>query len=219
MKKFIVFLSALMLMSVLTVPAFAATYGKDDTVEIDVFGKTQRASESVYSAEDSGDGNYTVKSGDGIKVSVNSPEQKGMSLIVRVVKSTDKEAYEWFLECTDGYGTDPTVFDIYFSNENGERIELDESAKIEIALNKAYTRLKLFVIDMEGNVTELDRKINGATISFDASRNGYYVFLEGRPDPSQPPATGDVGILLFVTLVLASACSIVAVAGKRKNRT
>ena len=219
MKRFIAFLAILLILtSVLSAPVFAA-YGKGDTVEIDVHGTMiSSEKENVVSSSDKGNGSYTVKNG-GVKVTVKSPEQKDMTLVVRFVDETDTGAYEWFLLCADEYGTDPTVFDIYFLNEKGERIELDGDAEIELVLDKTYTRLKLLVIDREGNVTELDREINGMTISFDASREGYYVIIEGKPDPSTPPATGDVAILLFVTLAISSSIVMVIVAGKRKART
>ena len=206
-------------MSVLSLPAFAAGYGIGDSAEIDVFGTAVYFSEdNVHVSEDKGDGSYSVKADGGVKVTVNSPEQKGLLLVVRIVDHTDKGAYEWFLEGADKYGTKPAVFDIYFIDSDGNRVEPAKKAKVDVALNEAYSRLKLYSVDKDGTFTELDLQVKGATITFEVSREGYYVFLEGKPDPSQPPQTGDVNILLFVSIALTSAIIMVLVTGRKKNQ-
>lgn len=222
MKKIATIFFVLLLLLIGSVNVFAAEYDDvNNTANLTVTAKYNYYSNSnIYTANDSDNGSYLIDTQNGIKVSVESPKQEDLLLVVHIIKEQDKEAYQWFLDCTEVHGKKPIIFDIYFVDGDGNRIELNDDVEICVELSDTYSVLKVYALNQQGVLNELDRSIQNGSISFKSTTENYYVILEGKTDTVDSPQTGDnSNIALWMILLFASSSCIMLILHKRKSHT
>lgn len=172
MRKLSAILLAAMLILSLNITAFAA----ENPTEIDVYAKVIRDVEGEY-AEEIKDGEAEVETDDGTIVSVTDVPEGAVTLMVVPVPATETAAWEWIAACMEETGTPIHTFDIYFVDQNGNRINANGAV---VTINCPHCSGTPLVCSLatSGAVRVLSDSAQGATVTFTADGSHYYVMAE-----------------------------------------
>ncbi len=219
MKKTAVAIVAVILSVFCSVSVFAVNDLPEDKTA-DVLAKAvYTLPDGSYGAEED-DGDYTAELPDGVKITL-TPKAASPSLKMVIVPITEKDeqAYRWVLGCTTDLGTDPLFYDIYFVDEFGNRVDVNMTLDVSIALMNECGTLRAAEISADGRASQLDSKSGGNKISFTIKKGGYYAIASAHAGTSIPSKTGDTGLMnLWIVLLFAFGAGIAVTAIKKKNR-
>ncbi len=123
------------------------------------------------------DGTSKIELPNGVQISVRNVKQENLTMVVYCVSKEEKEAGEWFTSCMKGFGTQIQPFEIYFLDEDGNRISAD-GVTVEITMTEAFMHPVAFSLNSSGTVKELDANSVKKTITFVTDGNPYYVLAE-----------------------------------------
>lgn len=179
MKQIIKVFFAILLVCSFAVPCYATnTYeGNGDTVTIDVYAKC--ISTAQYPSVPVSDGTAEIITANGYEVYVSEAPDNAIALKIVPIPSTEKDAWSWFAKCVGDNKTLLEVFDIYFEDADGNRINAD-GAKIRIS--KIPSSTAVISVTTSGKSTELSGESSGDDISFLTDGSHYYVLLRSVED-------------------------------------
>lgn len=184
---------ALALCLLMKMPCFAATLTQTgESEDIDVYARYIWSSD-VYTAPVE-DGEASVTLGDGTVVTASGVSGSGLWLVVYPIPEKDAEAWNWFEDCMMPYGTNIYPMEIYFADQDGNRVEAGSAAVIAVEHGKNDVETLVFNLAADGTVTELAGSAEANRIAFSMLRNGYYVLAEDLDEPGNgKPDEGDDG--------------------------
>lgn len=221
MKKAAVIIITVILSVFCSVSVFAAGNNLPEEKTVGVFAKSvYTLPDGCYGAEKNNDGDYTADLPNGVKITLK-PESAFSSLHIVIVPITkeEKQAYKWISECTADLGNDFLFYDIYFADEHGNRVDVNTSLEVSLALMQNFGTLKAAEISSNGKIMHLDSKSNGNNISFTIQKGGYYAVASSKSFTPVSPKTGDIGLIYFlIALFFVSGVSIAcsAIYGRKR---
>lgn len=179
MKQMMIVFFAILLVCSFAVPCYATnTYeGSGDTVTIDVYAKC--ISTAQYPSVPVSDGTAEIITANGYEVYVSEAPDNAITLKIVPIPSTEKEAWSWFAKCVGDNKTLLEVFDIYFEDADGNRINAD-GAKIRIS--KIPSSTAVISVTTSGKSTELSGESSGDDITFLTDGSHYYVLAHSAED-------------------------------------
>ncbi len=181
MKKYMsILLTALLLLSC-AVPAFAAEVS--DKAEIDVNAKAEYTVQGEYPANIE-NGGGTVETDDGTTVTVENAPKGAVRLMVVPIPTTETVAWDWIKSCFTGKATPIHTFDIYFADENGNRINAD-GATVTIDCPHCTAKPMVCSLTTDGEVKELSNNARSVSVTFTTDGSHYYVMAEKLTEPSK----------------------------------
>lgn len=185
MKKLITVLLTFAIVMSCGINAFAA---ESDTLDnnksqtnISVYAKYEYNVEGVYPAPIT-DGEATITTDDNITVSVTNAPVGSVRLMVVPVPKTETEAWQWIKECLKATATPVHTFDIYFEDQDGNRID---AYGAEVTVNCPHCAGVPVVcsLDTDGTVHVLNTPARARAIGVTFTTNGstYYIMAEELP--------------------------------------
>lgn len=198
MRRILSFLLAIALLFSITVPCYAAEISEgDDTVTGDVYARYVSAVE--WDDVPVVDGNAETTTANGYTVSISDIPDNAVVLRVVPIPSAETAAWIWFADCIGGGATILSIFDIYFEDADGKRINADG---VNISISSVDGETIVFAVSTSGNAVEVDSVITNGSIAFTANGSHYYVLAkktETDPTPGndvtiKDPEGGDVEI-------------------------
>lgn len=221
MKKTFIFLLTLVIISACNVFIFAgsstieSTEATYNSVGIDVYGRYVDSPDIVYTpVSEEGESELTLPDGKRFKVT-NAPEDAVTFVIMPVDKSKEQEAFAWFEDSLEDLGINLIPFDIYFADENGDRID-PSGTKITTTLPDSHNDPIIISLSPDGKTDKLDFvRVSLNEISFEMGESPYYIIAN---KPPKVPQTGDITwIYFFISLfALVMTCAIVFVSRRRR---
>lgn len=184
---------ALALCLLMKMPCFAATLTQaGESEDIDVYARYFWSSD-VYTAPVE-DGEASVTLGEGTVVTASGVSGSGLWLVVYPIPEKDAAAWNWFEDCMMPYGTNIYPMEIYFADQDGNRVEAGSAAVIAVEHGKNDAETLVFNLAVDGTATELAGSTEANRIVFSMLRNGYYVLAEDLDEPGNgKPDDGDDG--------------------------
>lgn len=198
MRRILSFLLAIALLFSITLPCYSAEISEeDDTVTGDVYARYVSAVE--WDDVPVVDGNAEVTTANGYTVSVSGIPDNAVVLRVVSIPSAETAAWSWFADCIGGGATILSIFDIYFEDADGNRINADG---VNISISSVDGETMVFSVSTSGNAVEVASAITNGSIAFTANGSHYYVLAkktETDPTPGndvtiEDPEGGDVEI-------------------------
>lgn len=198
MRRILGFLLAIALMFSIALPCYAAEISEeDDTVTGDVYARYVSAVE--WDDIPVVDGNAEATTANGYTVSVSGIPDDAVVLRVVPIPSAEAVAWNWFAHCVDSDATILNIFDIYFEDADGKRINADG---VNISISSVDGETIVFSVSTSGNADEVDSVITNGSIAFTANGSHYYVLAKKTETDSTPgndvtiedPEGGDVEI-------------------------
>ena len=198
MRRILSFLLTIALMFSIILPCYAAEISEeDDTVTGDVYARYV----SVVQWDDVPvvDGNAEATTDNGYTVMVTDIPDNAVVLRVVPIPSAETAAWSWFADCVGSGVTILSIFDIYFEDADGNRINADG---VSISISGVDGETIVFSVSTSGNAVEVDSEITNGSIAFTANGSHYYVLTnktETDPTPGndvtiEDPEGGDVEI-------------------------
>lgn len=198
MRRILRFLLAIALLFSITLPCYAAEISEeDDTVTGDVYARYVSAVE--WDDDPVVDGNAEATTVNGYTVSVSGIPDNAVVLRVVPIPSAETAAWNWFADCIGGDATILSIFDVYYEDADGSRINADG---VNISISSVDNEITIFSVATSGNAVEVDSVITNGSIAFTANGSHYYVLAkktETDPTPGNDvtindPEGGDVEI-------------------------
>lgn len=198
MRRILSFLLAIALMFSITLPCYAVEISeKDDTVTGDVYARYVNAME--WDDVPVVDGNAETTTDNGYTVTITGIPDNAVVLRVVPIPSAETTAWSWFADCVGGGSTILSIFDIYFEDTDGNRINADG---VNISISSVDGDTIVFAVSTSGNAVEVDSAITNDSIAFTANGSHYYVLAkktETDPTPGnnvtiEDPEGGSVEI-------------------------
>lgn len=192
MRRTKAILLLLTIMFSLCLPCYAAEISvpeKENIVPIDAYARYISAGEWENIPVVNGNAEITIS---GYTVTVTNAPSNAAILRVIPIPSTETEAWNWFEECLGSDVTPLSIFDIYFEDAEGNRINAD-GVRVTITCN--MENANVYSVTTEGWTTNLNGCISNGQISFTANGSHYYVLSEERsmsePSESECPTATD----------------------------
>lgn len=227
MRKIITVLLGFLLVLSMGVPAFAAEITEEGTTTIDVYARYVREIAGEYTAP-AEDGEAAVTLPDGTAITVTGTPQDARTLVVFPIPESEKEAWEWLVDCLADTGTPVRAYDIYFLDADGNRLNAD-GVVVAISVPSSDGTLTACSLNTDGTGKVLASAVNAGKITFTANGSHYYVLAEkagvAQPDdpeqpsdpenpstPEQPsnpadsPKTGDSSMIWLWSVIMLLAC-------------
>ena len=185
MRRLLALLLATVLVSSMSIPAFAAQEEKENNVTV----KYVISFEGAY-VSDAKNGTASV-SADGISVSVTGAPSNAKTLVVIPMIGN---ALSWIDSCVDGEAK--AAYDIHFEDAEGNRINANG---VSVSVSVSDTDLVVSSVTPSGTDKSIASTISGGSISFTTDGSYYYVVWEKKssgetPDPGDTitvPVRGD----------------------------
>lgn len=115
----------------------------------------------------------------GVKVSVSDAPGTARYLVVcPIPKNT--EGGRWLIKCLNGKGNFICAYDIYFMDEEGNRINA-EGTTVTIDYPADADNLEFYSVSTDGTVAVTDYSVKNSSVTFTVLGNSYYVFVEKTP--------------------------------------
>lgn len=174
MKRITSFLITSLLILSLALPCSAADKytEKGDIATIDVYAKcistVQHPSVPVH------DGTAEIITADGYEVYVSEVSDNAIALKVVSIPSVEKEAWAWFAKCIGDGKSVSEIFDIYFEDTDGNRINANGT---KIRISKVPSSTTVISVTTSGKSTELSSESSGDDITFLTAGSHYYVLV------------------------------------------
>lgn len=217
MKRLLSFVLTSLILSTLAVPAFAA-----EERQAEVYARAVRTTiGSVYSSSVE-DGPVEITTDDDIAVTVEKAPDGAALLMVVPVPRTETAAWRWITVCLEDTGVPIHTFDIYFEDQDGNRIDAN-GAVVTIDCPHCSGTPMVCSLTTDGKVRVLTDSAHGTTVTFTTNGSTYYIMADKAPsphpaDPDSPQTGDDSGILLWSGLLMGSALSILLLLmGKRRK--
>lgn len=195
MKRIATLLIALAVLFSMALPCYAAENG--EIVTADVYAKYIRATnKNTVSVEN---GNASVTTENGYVVSISGAPENAVCLKVVPIPASEQDAWSWFKSCLGDNRNPLAVFDIYFEDSDGNRINASGAT---ISISSIDEETVVFSVATSGNAVELDYSAANGSITFTANGSHYYVLAklaETEPTPDnnvtiEDPEGGSVEI-------------------------
>lgn len=198
MRRIVSFLLAIALLFSITLPCYAAEISEEDNaVTGDIYARYVSAVE--WDDVPVVDGNAEATTANGYTVSVSGIPGNAVVLRVVPIPSAETAAWSWFADCIGGDATILSIFDVYFEDADGNRINADG---MNISISSVDGETIVFSVTTSGNAVEVDSTITNSSIAFISNDSHYYVLAkktETDPTPGNDvtindPEGGDVEI-------------------------
>lgn len=215
MKKAAVIIITVILSVFCSVPVFAAGNNLPEEKTVGVFAKSvYTLPDGCYGAEKNNDGEYIADLPNGIKMSLKlKSADSSLRIVIVPITKQETQAYQWISGCTADLGNDFLYYDIYFADEHGNRVDVNTSLEVSLALMQNFGTLKAAEISSNGKIMHLDSKSNGNNISFTIQKGGYYAVASSKSFTPVSPKTGDIRLIHFlIALFFVSGVSIAGTA-------
>lgn len=195
MKRIATLLIALAVLFSMALPCYAAENG--EIVTADVYAKYIRATnKNTVSVEN---GNASVTTENGYVVSISGAPENAVCLKVVPIPASEQDAWSWFKSCLGDNRNPLAVFDIYFEDSDGNRINANGAT---ISISSIDEETVVFSVATSGNAVELNYSAANGSIAFTANGSHYYVLAklaETEPTPDnnvtiEDPEGGSVEI-------------------------
>ena len=167
----------------------------------------------TYVPQTSVNGQYEIKTENGIRVSVSSA-QTDLILVVHQISAAEKESYGWIESCVLQAPAGFIPFDMYFVTPSEERIELNSDDVITFSPSNA-TDYVLGLSCAEKTV-DISHTVKDGKISFHPrDSSNYYILCKGV---NKPPQTGDTFEIYvwFLTLMISGSLLFALLIHKKK---
>lgn len=225
MKKAAVLIAVIILSVFCFVPVSAAG---NDVPAISVYARSvYTLPDGCYGAEKDVNGKYVAQLPDGVKVTCTFAAPS-LQMVIVPITERDAEAYRWISGCAASLGTDLLFYEIYYIDAYGNRVDVNMSTEVSIALTNGGTR-KAAGIATDGSLSPLASKNGDDQISFTIEKGGYYAVAAAKTggnasasDTPAAPETGDKRMRWpFAFLLLASGAGIAGTFayGRKKKHT
>lgn len=220
MKQLITGLLVLALMLSCGMTALAAEAAQNGGAQdIDVYAKAQYDVEGVYPAPVT-DGAAAVTTDEDITVSVTDAPESAVRLVV--IPVSEQEALQWITDSLKTTAEPVHIFDIYFEDADGSRIDADGAA-VTVDCPHCADVPVVCSLDTDGEAQVLTASAQGTAVSFTTDGSPYYILAE-KLDPESGgqaggpiPGTGDNSKMgLWCILLIASGAAIAQLTFKRK---
>lgn len=174
MRRILNFLLAIALMFSIALPCYAAKISEEDNA---VTGDVYARYVSVVEWDDVPvvDGNAEATTDNGYTVFVTGIPDNAVILRVVPIPSAETAAWSWFADCIGGGAAILSIFDIYFEDADGNRINADG---VNISISSVDGETIVFSVSTSGNVVEVDSTITNGSIAFKANGSHYYVLAK-----------------------------------------
>ena len=129
------------------------------------------------------DGKAEIIMDDGVTISVTGIDDNAFILKVIPITSDNVEAWNWFYECINNEGVILSIYDIYFEDTEGNRINADN---VSVTLTDIRTAPLVFSVTTSGIVTKLDSHFINDSVTFMANGSHYYMLVEKSEKDSVP---------------------------------
>lgn len=200
MKILSSYIMVLALIFSMALPCYAAESSADekgDKVSGDVYAKYVNDVELDVIPVVNGKAEATTDNG--YTVSVTGIPDNAVVLRVVPIPSVETAAWSWFADCIGGGAAILSIFDIYFEDAGGNRINADG---VKISISGVDDETIVFSVTTSGNAVEVVSAITNGSIAFTANGSHYYVLAkktETDPTPGNnvtiaDPEGGDVEI-------------------------
>ena len=125
-----------------------------------------------------------------------------------------------FLTCMKDTGTNILPFDIYFTDEYGNRVSPTGSRKITITLPGGYETPIACHLAPDGTVMVLDSSVKNGEIGFSTDHNSFCVIADMKPDGGSPRTGDNSNMRLWIIMMTASVASLAAfgVVGRKPGK-
>lgn len=196
MKKAAVFIATVILSALCAVSALADEGALPEDQTIDVYAKAvYTLPDGCYDAEETPDGEHTVEMPDGVKITLTPKTAVSrLRLVVAPITAQDAQAYQWITSCTAGLGSNLLFYDIYFVDEYGNRVDVDTTLDVSIALTEDYGIPTAAAVNADGSVSPLASTSGSDKISFSIEKGGFYAIAAARSDSdTDSDADSDTG--------------------------
>ena len=162
----------------------------DSGATIDVYAKYERNVEGEYPAPIE-DGCADVTTDEGMIFSVTEAPENAVRLVIVPVPETETEAWAWIESCMADTATPVHTFDIYFENQDGNRINAN-GAEVTLYCPHCTGTPVVCSLDTEGNVQVLtSNAARGVDVAFTTNGSAYYIMAEKAADPGTDPVDPD----------------------------
>lgn len=158
--------------------------GNGGSQEIGVYAKSEYNAEDEYTAAIE-KGKASVQAGKEITVTVTDAPDAAKQLVVVPIPSSEKEAWKWIEASVNKTAKAAHVFDMYFTDANGKRIDAD-GAVVTIACKHCEKSMIVCSLDTDGTVEIMKSTEKDASVTFTTDGSSYYVLAEKKSTPSQP---------------------------------
>lgn len=192
MRKIIAGLLSMSLLLAGSVMSYAAEVKEDGGVQrAAVYVKTVRNIKGEYSTELE-HGQASVKVDDEITVTVENAPEGAARLVVSPIPTEEEDAWNWIKGCMDGTGRAVHIFDIYFEDADGNRIDAD-GADVTIRCTHCESTPMVCSLATNGTVQVLSHNDVSGAVTFRTNGSSYYVMAEklATPGGSEKPAGTD----------------------------
>lgn len=178
MKRMKGAMAALLLSLLMVLPCSAAA--KAETKTIDVYARAIRESDAYTAPVE--DGEASVKLNDGTSVTVSGVPDSGLWLVVYPVPETEEDAWDWFENCMEAYGTNLYPMEIYFIDQDGNRTEVGGTVTVTVKMPGKYETPIICRLSSDGQAAMMDSSLDGDRITFQPKGGTYYVLAEKKGD-------------------------------------
>lgn len=201
-------------------------YENEDSADIDVYGVfSEDDTKSNYWEEEFIDGIAEIEVEDDTVITVSIDDYEGdIRLIVGSINENCDDIYIWFIDLFSDEYEEIYPYDIFFVNENYERIETGLDFTVTLTDNSKLINQEIYFVSDNGKKTIMDCTYTENCSTFTSNVTGYYVVAYKQVDSQSvddgdAPQTGDMTNLnifyvIMITCLLAIAILIVM---KRKG--
>ena len=172
---------ALLLCLLMAFPCSAAAPTESRETRIEVRARYIQESDRYTAPVENGEAAAALA--DGSSVAVSGVTGNGLWLVVYPIPKTDAQGWSWFESCMAAYGTNIYPMDIYFVDQDGNRVEVSRTVTVTVETLEAYASPVICHLSTGGNVTVMDSSVDGKRITFQTDHNSYYVLAEKKEEP------------------------------------
>lgn len=188
MKKVIAWILTATLVMSCSAVAFAANLDDGNPqANIGVYARAIRDVAGEYTAGLQ-NGGASVSTGQGVSVSVSGAPSSAFQLVVVPVPSSESAAWAWFTNRLGDHGTPVQVYDIYFLNTAGSRVNAS-SVSVTMDAPAGVDTLVVCSLTTGGTAKKLTSTVQSGKVTFSTDGSTYYVLAEagGSGAPTYPP--------------------------------
>jgi LPXTG-motif cell wall-anchored protein len=218
MKKAACILTVLLLTFSLALPCFASTFTSIPTTDQgNVYGKYTENIHGVYKVHIN-DKKASVVLPDGTVIHADGAGKNGLILVVMPIeKENNPDAFQWFENTIGKKETAIETYEIYFTDDNGDRVDPESSTVVTITSKSLPASPVVYYLTSSGSSNALNSTSSDGNVIFKMVNNGYYVLAQTVDDPKSEalvapdsdfssPKTGEdsCNTYLWVSLFLLS---------------
>lgn len=230
MKRGLCVFSMILCVMMWGLPALAADR---EQTEIDVLARRIQQQEACTAPMVNGTAGLELP--DGTMLTVEGIKEAGLQLAVYLIPGEDYAAWDWIEQCMRNFGTRLYPMEIYFTDEQGNRVNVSERIAVSVSFPDTYLNPAIFYLPADGSTVCLESRAAENRIVFFAEHSGIYVLAEKEgigetavkeenaqtvTGSSVSPRTGDTAWPgLCVLLLTASGAALAAGRVRNKKHT